>query len=201
MYCDGLESLSALKRGASMLQCMSGRKRFGSVRFGSGLFENSSVRFGSVRFGNFIFPVRRGSACAFWTRGGSIRFGSVPLPRPVPADSRIKRFGSVWFGSVRPVRFGFFFIPEFLSALKQGASMLQCRCFDSDRPAHVHLCVRTSAAAWITFSAPDLDNCLILCGSLDNFCGSLDKCFLLGHFITFATRSCYLRSGTWMPGV
>ena len=39
---------------------------------------------------------------------GLVRFGSVPrpVPRPVPAGSRIKRFGSV-----RPVWFGFLFLP------------------------------------------------------------------------------------------
>ena len=41
---------------------------------------------------------------------GPVRFGSVP--RPVPARSRIKRFGSVRFG---PVRFGFLFLPVSLA--------------------------------------------------------------------------------------
>ena len=66
-------------------------------------------RFGSVRFGKLIVPVRRGSACVFRTRRGSVRFGSVrfgSVPRPVPAGSGIKRFGSV-----RPVRFGLSFLP------------------------------------------------------------------------------------------
>ena len=61
--------------------------RFDSLRFRN--FENSSVRFGS----EIVFvPVRRGSACAFRARRGSVRFGSVP--RPVPAGSEINRFGS-----------------------------------------------------------------------------------------------------------
>ena len=94
---------------------LSGRNRFGSTRFGSGLFENSSVRlvsvpdfskihrFDSVRFGQFIFPDRRGSACVFRTRSGSVWFGSVQCRvrfRPVPELN-----GSVRFGSAGSVRF------------------------------------------------------------------------------------------------
>ena len=63
---------------------------------------------GSVRFGSDNFPVRRGSACAFRTRCGSVRFGSVRFRfrfRPVP-----ELRDSVRFGSVRPVRFGFLFL-------------------------------------------------------------------------------------------
>ena len=87
-----------------------GRNRFGSIRFGSGLFENSSVRFGSIRFGSekIIFPIWRGSACVFRTRRGSVRFGSVP--RPVPAGSRSNqtvRFGSVPFGRFGSVSYSF----------------------------------------------------------------------------------------------
>ena len=76
----------------------------GSVRFVSVPDFSKIVRFGSVRFGNLVFPVRRGSACGFQTRRGSVRFDSVP--RPVPAGFRI-----IQFGQVRPVRFGFLFIP------------------------------------------------------------------------------------------
>ena len=39
-----------------------GRNQFGAIRFGSGLFDNSSVRFGSVRpvrFGFSSLPERR----------------------------------------------------------------------------------------------------------------------------------------------
>ena len=49
----------------------------GSVRFGSGLFENASLRFGSVRFRVLFRPVPK--------LNGSIRFDSV----------RFGRFGSV----------------------------------------------------------------------------------------------------------
>ena len=62
-------------------------------------------RFGSVRFGKCFFPVRRGSACVFRTRRGSVRFGAVRFRvrfRPVPE----------WFGSVWPVRLVFLFLPE-----------------------------------------------------------------------------------------
>ena len=71
----------------------SGRKRFASIRFGSVSFEKSLFRFGSVwqlflsgsmRFGLYFLN-------ASWF--GPVRFGSVP--RPVPAGSEIKRFGSV----------------------------------------------------------------------------------------------------------
>ena len=55
-------------------------------------------RFGSVRFGIYYFP---GSACVFWTRRGSVRFGSVRFRvrfRPIPelnGSVRLGRFGSV----------------------------------------------------------------------------------------------------------
>ena len=81
----------------------------GRNRFGSGLFDKSSVRFGSVRLGNLISSVWRGSACVFRTGRGSVRFGSVRFRirlRPVP-----EIHGSVRFCSVRPVRFGFLFLP------------------------------------------------------------------------------------------
>ena len=58
---------------------------------------------GSTRFGLRFSD-------AWWL--GPVRFGL--FPRPVPAGSRIKRFGSVRFGSVRPirpVRCGFFLLP------------------------------------------------------------------------------------------
>ena len=70
----------------------------GSVRFVSVTDFSTIDRFSSVRFGKFIFPVRRGSACAFRMRRGSVRFGSVRFRvrfRLVP-----KLSGSVWFGSV-----------------------------------------------------------------------------------------------------
>ena len=62
-------------------------------------------RFASVRFGQRFVPVRRGSACAFRTQGGSVRSGSVRFHvrfRPVPKlkDSvRFGRFGLVYFPS------------------------------------------------------------------------------------------------------
>ena len=81
------------------------RNRFGSIRFGSVIFENSSVRFGTVR--NLCFPVWRGSACTSRMRRGSVRFGSVPRPVPVPAGSEITRFGSVRFGRFGSVSYSF----------------------------------------------------------------------------------------------
>ena len=81
------------------------------VRFGSRLCNNSSVRFGSVR--TFIFPgsTRFGLRFSDVSWLGLVRFGS--FPRPVPAGSRIKRFGSV-----RPVQFGFLFLPESAISLR-----------------------------------------------------------------------------------
>ena len=58
--------------------------------------------FGSIRFGQLSFPLRRGSACVFRTRRGSVRFGSVRFRlqfRPVPELIVSVRFGSA--GSVR----------------------------------------------------------------------------------------------------
>ena len=76
-----------------------------TLRFDSFRFRTFSKihRFGSFRFGNVFFPVRRGSACAFLTRRGSVRFGSVRLRvrfRPVP-----ELHGSIRFGSAGSVRF------------------------------------------------------------------------------------------------
>ena len=80
-------------------QCK-GREGTGSLRFVAvpDSFRKfiGSVRFGSVR--QTYFPVRRGSACVFRTRRGSVRLGSVRFLRPVPAGSRIQRFGSLRFG-------------------------------------------------------------------------------------------------------
>ena len=66
------------------------RNQLGSTRFGSGLFENSSVRFRSEKTfpGSTWFGLRFSEAS--WL--GPVRFGSVP--RPVPAGSGINRFGS-----------------------------------------------------------------------------------------------------------
>ena len=58
-----------------------------------------------------VCPVRCSSACAFWTRHGSVLFGTVP--RSVPAGSNKTLNSTVRSGSDRPVRFGFFFLPEF----------------------------------------------------------------------------------------
>ena len=72
--------------------------RFGSVRFGS---ENQIP--GSTRFGLRFSDVS-------WL--GPVRFGS--FPRPVPAGSRIKLRGSV-----RPVRFGFLFLPAIITTISR----------------------------------------------------------------------------------
>ena len=74
----------------------------GSVRFISVPDFSKIVRFGSVRFGKLHFPVRRGSACVFRTRRGSVQFGSVRFRvrfRPVPKLKASVRFGLA--GSVR----------------------------------------------------------------------------------------------------
>ena len=57
-------------------------------------------------FGNLTFPGPRFGLCfsdASWL--GPIRFGSEP--RPVPASSEIKRFGSVRFGCFGSVSYSF----------------------------------------------------------------------------------------------
>ena len=73
----------------------------GSIRFDSGLFENSA-RFDTVFPGSTRFGLRFSDS----SRLGPVRFGSIPCP--VPAGPRINRFVSV-----RPVRFGFLFLPDF----------------------------------------------------------------------------------------
>ena len=78
---------------------VSGSKRFASIRFGSGLFGNSSVRFGLVRKIKNPCSTRFGLRFSDVSWLGPVRFCSVP--RLVPAGSRIE-----WFGSVRFCRFG-----------------------------------------------------------------------------------------------
>ena len=104
---------SELHFGIEGIEPCSGRKLFGSIRFGSRLFEHifGSVRFGLVRFGSVrkhIFPGSTWFGLRFSDRPwlGPVQFGSVP--RPVPAGSGIKRLGSVrfgWFDSAGSVRF------------------------------------------------------------------------------------------------
>ena len=84
------------RRGLPLGKLDSGRNRFGSTRFGSGLFKKTSVQFSSVRKmicpGSTRFGLRFSDAS--WL--GLVWFGSVP--RPVPAGSRTERLGSVRFG-------------------------------------------------------------------------------------------------------
>ena len=68
-------------------------------------FSSKIHRFVSVRFGKLIFPVRRGSACAFRTRRGSDRTRFRVRFRPVPEF--IKRFGSARFGRFGSVSYSF----------------------------------------------------------------------------------------------
>ena len=79
----------------------------GSVRFG--LVRTNIHRFGSVWFGKIVFPFRRGLACVFRMRRGSVRFGSVRFGfrfRPVPKLHGSVRFGSAGSaGSAGSVRF------------------------------------------------------------------------------------------------
>ena len=70
--------------------------RFGSVRFGS---ENQLSRFDAVRPALFERVM---------VRSGSLRFGSAF------GSGRFRNY-SVRFGSVRPVRFGFLFLPGVFS--------------------------------------------------------------------------------------
>ena len=83
-----------------------GRNRFGSIRFGSVIYDNSSDRFGSVR----KFSCSRFDAVrpAFFgrvvVRSGSVRFVSASGSSPFQNLT-------VRLGSVRPVRLGFLFLP------------------------------------------------------------------------------------------
>ena len=74
------------------------REGTGSVRFVSVPDFSNTYRFGSVRKNNILGSTRFG--LRFWDSSwlGLVRFGS--FPRPVPAGSEIKRFGSVRFGRV-----------------------------------------------------------------------------------------------------
>ena len=74
--------------------------------------RKDTVRFGSVR--NLCFPgsTRFGLRFSDTPWIGPVRFGSVP--RPVPAGSGIKRFGSV-----RPIRFDFSFLPYILVIIEK----------------------------------------------------------------------------------
>ena len=71
-----------------------GRSRFDSVRVRT--FDTLSVRFGSVRKCNCPGSMRFGLRFLVASRLGPLRLGLVP--RPVPAGSKIKGFGSVRFG-------------------------------------------------------------------------------------------------------
>ena len=64
-----------------------------------------SIRFGLVRTNTFPGSTRFGLRCLNAAWFGPVRFGS--FPRLVLAGSRSKPFGSV-----RPVRFGFLFLPD-----------------------------------------------------------------------------------------
>ena len=74
--------------------------RFGSVWFRT--FRKLINRFGSVRFGKIVVLVRRGSACTFRTRSGSVRFSSVQFRSGygrsgIIVSVRFGSAGSVWF--------------------------------------------------------------------------------------------------------
>ena len=81
-----------------MIQEGTGSVRFVSVPdFSSNISRFVSVRFGSVRKIMFSGSTRFGLRFSDASWLDPVRFDSVP--RPVPAGSRIKRFGSA--GSVR----------------------------------------------------------------------------------------------------
>ena len=84
--CAAVHSLPTLRIEAHHV--ISGRIRFGSIRFGSVFLSKSPFRFGSVWQMLFSGSVRYGLRFldAFWL--GSVRFGSVL--RPVSAGSEIK---------------------------------------------------------------------------------------------------------------
>ena len=123
-----------------------GKDRKESLRFDSFRFRTFRKIY-SLRFGNLFPPIRRGSACVFRTRRGSIRFSSTRFRvgfRPVPELS----------GSVRPVRFGFLFPPEtgcahvpmrthaYRRAFSSFTSGLSCPC-----PCQSHECLRSRLPA------------------------------------------------------
>ena len=93
-------------------------ERTGSARFVSVLdfYLLGSVRFGNCFYGSMRSDLRFLKASWF----GRVRFGSVP--RPVPAGSKIKRFGSVRFGLFGSVSYSF----------------LLCMC------VHAHTCLALS---------------------------------------------------------
>ena len=70
-------------------------------------FRKEPVRFDSFRFRTNIFPgsMRFGLRFSDASWLGPVRFGS--FPRPVPAGSRIKRFGSVRFSRFGSVSYSF----------------------------------------------------------------------------------------------
>ena len=113
-YCTCCTYYVHASRGlhAAVHGCYMDQEGTGSVRFVSVPDFSKMNRFGSVRLGILVSPVRRGSACAFQTRRGSVRFGSVP--RPVPAGSGIERFGSVRLGRSGSV--SYFFLMDGVSS-------------------------------------------------------------------------------------
>ena len=148
----------------------------GSVRFGSGLFEKSSVRFGSANHlsGSTRFGLRFLNVS--WL--GPVRFGSVP--RPVPAVSRIK-----WFGSVRPVRFGFFFLPE---VWKTRAPLSLSATWDGHLYAivHGHRISSTWDASWLVWwDAPEATHMYrTLKGDSETCTSMLVKSYQLNFVVT-----------------
>ena len=76
----------------------SGRNRFGSIRLGSGFFENRSVRFGSVRKFSFPGSTRFGLRFSDASWLGPVRFGSAS------GSGRFQNY-TVRSGSAGSVRF------------------------------------------------------------------------------------------------
>ena len=87
---------------------ITGRTRFGSIRFGSRLFRKliGSVRFGSEMYLSRFDEVRPALFGRVVARSGSVPVRFRVRFRPVPELN-----GSVRFGAVRPVGFGFSCFP------------------------------------------------------------------------------------------
>ena len=66
-----------LSKRKSVQLMQHGNLRKEPVRFDSLWFRTFLKLIGSVRCGKIVVPVRRGSACVFRTRRGSVRFGSA----------------------------------------------------------------------------------------------------------------------------
>ena len=102
MRVQNVPGLRARDTPAKPWQQRAGRNRFGSIRFGSGLFERNN-RFGWFRKNKFRFDAVRpaffGGVVA-WS--GSVRFGSASGSGRFQSETvRFGRFGSVSYSVLK----------------------------------------------------------------------------------------------------